>query len=451
MKKLLILLFISLFNFSLLSGYTYYNNYKCIGIGDYTFGINAKQLSMGTTAGLNKIGAGNLLYNPSALALFKDISLNISSELAFISEAVDTLYSTDEDNEDMQNNSFNVWDYGNIGVVVPIEEFLFIGAGYYKFWDLSYENNFIIYEYDDDLERYIRTGAFRFEKDGYINKIPIGIACNLMDIVSIGVSYSLIKGNQDYFSMEDNYVETNYYYNRTTEINSGNLNVGVTVNLMKNLSLGGYFETAFKMKFKDSITLSWEGTNLEYTGTIERERTYPKILGINVLFKASDYYNSKFLLDIIFKNFKDIKQKVKHYKGNIFDFAADEELSSLTNSFSYSEVYPEIHNVIEISMGAEHIFSVNKQTRFPVRYGFLYRPSGFENDVKLIAISLGSGIHTRFFKFKVDLDLGFLYGIRETIDYCEGKYPSFITGDTAFLRKIKESFNVFMLSLQLRY
>ena len=454
----------SLLSFSELLSYSYYNNYYTT-FGDYTFGVNARQLAMGGVMGLNENGALNLSYNPSALALSKNMIFTFSGELVSVSENIDTYISTSEDDADLQNNSFALWDWGNAGLSIAFPlgkgvESFHIGVAYTKYLDLNYNNDYIVYTLDSTIDDYIRYAGKRDQWQGQVHKMPLGAAVNIMDFLLLGVSYNIFSGEADQLSMVDIYSASNdSTYTRSSEIKAGNINLGATIKIFKNLAIGGYFETAPEMKIKDSLTLSYEGTNLEYTGIIERKITYPDIIGINFLFRANDYYDSRFLLDITLKNYKNMKYRVDKYSGDIFSISGGlDVLQSYTNTYSYqkdtslSDTSAEVHNVVEISVGGEHLFSIDKKSKFPVRYGFLYRPSSVENDIKLIAISLGAGLHVSLpSRVMVEVDFGYMAGIRETIDYQDGKYPSMFTGDTSYLRKIKETFNIFMLSLRVKY
>ncbi len=449
----LILLSFLVCTYTSLYSYSYYNNYH-YKLGDYNFGVSAKQLSMGGVIGLNENNGGNLLYNPSALTLNNEIRAGFSGELGAVSEIVNTI-DTSQSSDELFDNSYNVWDYGNFGMVFPVTKQLFIGAGVYKYLDFNYKNKHIRYYYDTSSDEYLRHSAVTLDYKGDIKKIPVGIAYDFMDILSIGVSYNMIKGEQELLSKNNVYTNrNNYYYLQKSKYSGGNINIGAYMNIGRYITVGGYYETPPKLDIKDSVKLGFDGTNFSYIGTVDRRIEYPGIIGVNLLFKANDQYNSTVCIDVLMKKFKKISQKMNAHQGEIFNNGSSiaENLKSITNSYSGSDKYPELHDVVEIYMGAEHNFRLNRKTTFPIRYGFSYQPSPYERSVTMVAISLGTGLYSRLgLKFKGGIDFGYLYSIRETIDYASGVYPPLTSNDTSSLRKIRESLSIFMISVFLHY
>lgn len=450
-----------MFYTGLVNAFSYYHSYNStfsnqhfFNMGDYVFGISAKQIAMGTVMGLNENGAFNLAYNPSTLMLADDIRFNSTIEFLNVSEAVETFDASYEE-PDWQNNTFDVWDYKNVGLLLPVTKDVIIGAGYYRYIDLNYQNTVLVYDSDN-----VRTGVWEREKEGSINKIPLGGAINIEDVVSIGGSFNILTGEEDALVRQNSYSNTNEsYHKRNSDYSANNLNIGISIYVFKNLKIGAYFETAPSFEVEDNLTLVNERTNLVYYGTMIRSVSYPQIIGVNVLFKADDFYDSTFLLDVVIKDYKSCKQKITSYKGGFFSQTSGlGYLQSVTNTYSYqkekslSDFYASLRSIIEISIGVEHIFPINRKLKFPVRYGFLHKPSPYEKDSALTAISLGTGLKARLAKkVKGEIDFGYLYGTRDSIDYKEGAYPEFISGDTSSLRKIKESFHLFMITVGLRY
>ncbi|MDD5067246.1 MAG: hypothetical protein PHF84_09385 [bacterium] len=438
----------------LVSGYSFYQDYYYT-MGDPVFGVNARQLALAGSTGLIPDGAASLVNNPAYLGLNKRITFQVNAEMASVSEEVRTLFS--EDNEDLQNNSFIVWGYDNIGLSYPVADFLILGAGYYKYMDLNYQYNFYEYTFNDDLGssgEYVRTGISRYEKKGDIKKIPIGVSADIRETLLFGFSYNVIRGSGEEFYTKDIFTNRNDpYIESDSTYRSGSISAGLVIRVTRGISLGGYFETGAEMKIDSQVRAGLESTNQQQEEKISSVIKYPSRLGLNISIQPHDAYSSSITADIRLNNWKGASVRIDDFSG---DYPA--AVTSQTDIYHYrketrlSEVCSGLRDVLEFSFGAEHVFPMGQNVKMPVRYGFLYRPSPFSRDVQLTAVSLGAGLQlVPYRKLLMEIDFGYLYGVREVIDYQEGLYPAVLAGDSAFIRKIKENFNIFMLSITVKY
>lgn len=436
-----------------LSAYTFLNS--CFPLaGDPVTGLSARQAALSAFSGLPEDGAAALLGNPAWLALNERITFSAGGEFARVSDEVHTAYP---DFNDLWNNSFSVWDYGNAGLSVPLFGFLVVGAGYYKEADINHEFLAPLYEFDDSIGsdgEYVRTGVKRQNTQGALYRIPLGLAVSINDFLNFGLSAHVIRGGWETKTITD--VLTNRHDPYTVvngSCRAAAFSAGLLFHPVPYLTIGGFYETSREMKADLSMEFAYENTNAFYSSRSSVVIRHPRRAGINLAFQAGDAYDSAVWAGVTWVNWREGLLRIDDVSGS-----STNSLRSLTNAYSFrketkfSDFYPELRDVFDISFGAEHYFPLGGEMSLPVRYGFFYRPSPVLRDAASTGISLGTGLRMRPVPgIIMQIDLSYSYASSEILDYQEGLYPPVLDGDDGYLRKIRTSINQFMLTLTLKY
>ena len=342
-------------------------------------GLDARSAAMGHTGIAASRGTYALIYNPAALTLVNNASVDLAIDLTYIKDNYS--YPIFDNFESRLANQI----YSGNSSLYPA----FYGGATFNFnhIDVPYSptisiGNFPYYDYNYNYEEEIRnndsfaTGANKdaliaknlLENDGTTKGLTFGFAAKgeFEPIkVSLGVSFALLK---EAITLKREIIFENVIDNDNTYIKneidgSGMLiNLGLLVEVGHRLNIGGVYHLSNEMErtYNASTTI---GDSVISTSQ-DKNLSIPASFGIGI-----EYHPRNELLANI--------NLEAHYIG----------WSELEDETYPDTLQPDLDDCWEYRIGVEHIF----YNDVPFRYGFLYRPFYGDKHITTSLITIGSG------------------------------------------------------------
>lgn len=337
------------------------------------------------------LGGAGLAAGDAFMAATHNPALAINSDGVLSFNAGTRLYNLEEDRAFPYYDNFEGFvDYGSYyfqsnwygsyyGQLVYAPDFtdlmnLHISTGFMPFMDFNYDYFEEVRStgFDDGLLAYNII-----ENEGMLSLVPLNIALQPLENLSVGVGVGLLTGDVTYYehieskNLALSEIDTTINVNNELDGNPVLLSAGFNYQVNERLTLGATFRSAYTVKTKASLKY---GAVTDTTG-LGRSVDYPERIGVGFDYRFENILAARLMVDYYYEFWSDFKD-------------------SWNEDINFDDTY-------NIRVGVEHIFFDD----IPFRAGFNYGTMREDKSLTRTVLSVGSGYV--FKGVKIDFAGGF--------------------------------------------
>lgn len=365
------------------AGFTYAET----SYGNLVYSADARFLAMGGAGMASADGARGLGLNPALVAKTEGLEVAFTGSFLTAEESrsapvhdsfdgiiADNIYAL---NTSVYDNYFGAvsWKPGSDLPWAPA-----VAVGYAPRYDLNY--NYHVQYRDPDTQAQPADKIlydYYLESDGAINAFTFGLAQEVTNDVYLGIGVDLLRGEYNAserwvypIDSDEEDVDGAWAFD---DVSGTQFTVGLLFEKFHRVDVALVYRSSVELSGDYSTRAA--GSDSTHRGTFDY--TYPDAVGLGFQYHPRNELLTTVSLDVEYTRW-----------------------SELENSMVED---PDLDDTIEYRLGVEHVFYNENSARF----GFMYRPSYFDDETTMSAFSAGVGIDV----LGAILDVGGQIGVRE--------------------------------------
>jgi len=349
-----------------------YTSARAIGMGGIRFALSHD----GSAA----------VVNPALASLGPDFQVSLSGSIRSATLFRFSLINTGPIHTS-RNSNISLYTLDHIVISGRLQKWGFVlSAGYLE----NYHRPSVIAE--DSIQNQVYHDI-RFEQTGTLPSISLSLSRLIAKRLSIGLGINYFKGQWSKKTQENWYPGISITDEKTHDSSGFIVHGGLAFKISPQTSIGAVFRAPFEKKTESENLLEFRAEQINKTITIQTfsDNTFkqPFIAGLGGVHAFSD--RLLFGLDVSF--FQWSRYQIQYFGEDI------------ERNFK---------DTIKIRAGLEYMIDANffEQTfHLPLRMGIMYDPQPMSDPASsYVFLTLGSGLHSRRFKFDTGIALGREFG-----------------------------------------